>query len=175
MGSVVLLNLFRFVALIALQVVLFKNVGYYNLATPFPYILIIFLLPINIPNFILFLLAFATGLTVDAFYDSIGVHAAACVALAWFRIFFHKITLDVDAQNSFETPALGNMGSKWFLSYIAIGTVVHHIVLFHVEYFSFSNYLSTLLSILLSSIFTILLILLISLLVYRRKSRLLGN
>lgn len=175
MGRIILYNIIRFVALIALQVVLFKNIGYYNLATPFCYILIIFLLPINIPNFILYLLAFATGLCVDAFYDSIGVHAAACVALAWFRIFFYKITLDVDAQNSFETPSLGNMGSKWFLSYIAIGTLVHHIVLFHVEYFSFSNYFSTLFSILLSSIFTILLILLISLLVYKRKSRLLGN
>ncbi|GAA4136424.1 rod shape-determining protein MreD [Sphingobacterium kyonggiense] len=175
MGRVIIFNLLRFVALIALQVVLFKNIGYYNLATPFPYILIILLLPINIPNFILFVLAFATGLTVDAFYDSIGVHAAACVALAWFRLFFFKITLDVDVQNSFETPSLGIMGSKWFLTYAAIGTLVHHIVLFHVEYFSFSNYLSTLFSILLSSIFTILLTLLISLLIYKRKSRLLGN
>jgi len=175
MSRILLLNILRFVALIALQVVLFKNIGYYNLASPFPYILIIFLFPISTPNFILYVLAFLTGLTIDAFYDSIGVHAAAGVALVWFRIFFYKITLDVDAQNSFDTPSLGNMGSKWFFSYISIGTLIHHIVLLHVEYFSFSNYQSTLLSILLSSIFTILLIMLISLLGYKRKSRLLSN
>ncbi|VTQ03256.1 rod shape-determining protein MreD [Sphingobacterium daejeonense] len=175
MGRLIIFNVLRFVVLIAMQVVLFKNIGYYNLATPFPYILIIFLLPIGTPNFILYILAFLTGLTVDAFYDSIGVHAAACVALAWYRIFFHRITLDVDVQDSFETPSLGNMGSKWFISYISIGTLIHHIVLLHVEYFSFSNYLSTLLSILLSSIFTILLIILISILIYKRKSRLLSN
>ena len=175
MGRTIIANIIRFVILIAIQVVLFKNIGYYNLASPFPYILIIFLLPIGIPNFMLYILAFVTGLTVDAFYDSVGVHAAACVALAWYRIFFHQITLDVDVQGTFETPALGNMGSKWYLSYIAIGTMIHHFVLFHVEYFSFQNYLSTLLSILLSSIFTILLIILISVLIYKRKSRLLSN
>ena len=165
MGKVIIFNIIRFIVLIAMQVVLFKNIGYYNLATPFPYILIIFLLPIGTPNFVLYVLAFLTGLTVDAFYDSIGVHAAACVALTWYRIF----------QDSFETPSLGNMGAKWFLSYISIGTLIHHFVLLHVEYFSFSNYLSTLLSILLSSIFTILLIILISILIYKRKSRLLSN
>ncbi len=175
MGKVIIFNIVRFIVLIAMQVVLFKNIGYYNLATPFPYILFIFLLPIGTSNFLLYLLAFITGLTVDAFYDSIGVHAAACVALVWFRIFFCNITLDVDVQGSFETPSLGIMGNKWFFSYISIGTLIHHIVLLHVEYFSFSNYLSTLFSILLSSIFTILLIILMSLLFYKRKSRLLGN
>ncbi|MCT1524409.1 MULTISPECIES: rod shape-determining protein MreD [Sphingobacterium] len=175
MGKVFIFNIVRFIVLIAMQVVLFKNIGYYNLATPFPYILIIFLLPIGTPNFILYLIAFLTGLTVDAFYDTIGVHAAASVALVWFRTFFFNITLDVDVQGSFETPSLGIMGNKWFFSYISIGTLIHHIVLLHVEYFSFNNYLSTLFSILLSSIFTILLIILMSLLFYKRKSRLLGN
>src|SRR5690606_3811192 len=116
------------------QVVLSKTIGYYNLATPFPHILFIFLLPISTPNFILYVIAFLTGLTVDAFYDSLGVHAAACVALVWFRTFFCNITLDVDAQNSFETPSLGIMGNKWFFSYISIGTLIHHLVLLHVEY-----------------------------------------
>ncbi len=175
MGRIIIYNLLRFIVLIALQVVLFKNIGYYNLASPFPYILILFLLPINTPNFLLYVFAFITGICVDAFYDSLGVHAAACVGLIWFRIFFHTITLDVDVRGTSETPSLGNMGLKWFLPYIAIGTLIHHLILIHVEYFSFANYLNTLLSILLSSIFTILLIMLISLLIYKRKSRLLGN
>lgn len=175
MGRVFFFNIVRFIILIAAQVVLFKNMGYYNLASPFPYILIILLLPIGTPNLLLYLLAFLTGLTLDAFYDSIGLHASACIALVLFRIFFHNITLDVDVKNSFETPSLGNMGTKWYLPYIAIGTLIHHTVLFHVEYFSFTNYLSTAMTILFSSIFTILLIILISILIYKRKSRLLSN
>ena len=171
MGRLVVFNILRFIALILLQVVLFKNIGYYNITSPFPYILIIFLLPIGISNFVLYLLAFFTGLTVDAFYDSIGVHAAACVVLAWFRIFFYRITLEVEVRESFETPTWHEMGFKWFSPYIFFGCLAHHFILFLVEVFSFKNFHFTLISTLLSSIFTFLIILLISLLFYQRKSR----
>ena len=45
MGRVFFFNIVRFIILIAAQVVLFKNMGYYNLASPFPYILIILAAP----------------------------------------------------------------------------------------------------------------------------------
>lgn len=172
MASVFVFNIIRFVILIILQVVIFKNIGYYNIATPFPYILIILLLPTGISNFVLFSLAFLTGLTVDAFYDSIGIHATACVALAWFRIFFHRITLEVEEQDSLNTPSWGNMGFRWFSTYLLFGTFIHHLILFFVEVFSFQNILYTLASAFFSSLFTIVVILIISLITYNRKSRL---
>lgn len=174
MARVIVFNIIRFLVLILLQVAVFKNIGYYNIAALFPYILIILLLPTGISNFVLFLLAFLTGITVDAFYDSIGVHAAACVALAWFRIFFHKITLEMDEQASFQTPSWGNMGFKWFSTYLFLGTFIHHFVLFLTEVFSFQNILYTLASILFSSLFTVVVILIISLITYNRKSRLIN-
>ncbi|WP_231389964.1 rod shape-determining protein MreD [Sphingobacterium pedocola] len=160
--------------LIVLQIALFKNMGYYSLATPFPYILILFLLPIGTSNLLLYIFAFLTGLTIDAFYDTIGVHAAACVALIWFRIFFHKITLETDVINSFETPTWSEMGFKWYSTYVLLGTLVHHLVLYIVEVFSFQNILYTLASVGLSSIFTIVIIFIIGVLTYKRRSRL-GN
>lgn len=171
MGKVIVVNIIRFIVMVLLQVVLFKNIGYYNVATVYPYLFFIFLLPIGLPNLMLFLISFLTGLTIDAFYDSIGVHAAACVGLALFRIFFHQITLEIEAKGSFNTPSWGEMGFKWFLSYIFFGTFVHHFFLFLVEAFTFSNFLYTVASTVLSSIFTTGIILLISLLVYKRKSR----
>ncbi|WDF70146.1 rod shape-determining protein MreD [Sphingobacterium oryzagri] len=171
MGKVIIFNAIRFFVVVLLQVALFKNIGYYNLASVFPYIFFIFLLPIGLPNVVLFVTAFLTGLTVDAFYDSVGVHAAACVALALFRTFFHKITLEVEIKDSFNTPSLGEMGTKWFLPYVFFGTLIHHLTLFLVETFSFTNFLYTLASIILSSIFTVSVIFLMSLLVYKRKSR----
>lgn len=171
MGKIILINSIRFIIMVLFQVALFKNIGYYNVATTYPYIYILFLLPIGLPNLLLFLIAFLTGLTVDAFYDSVGVHAAACVSLVLFRIVFHKITLEVELKQSFITPSLGVMGTKWFLSYIFFGTLIHHLFLFLVESFTFSNFLYTLASTVLSSIFTTCIILLMSLLVYKRKSR----
>lgn len=174
MGKIIIFNIIRFIVLIILQVAVLKNIGYYNLAVTFPYILIILLLPIGISNLTLYVLAFLTGLCVDAFYDSIGIHAAACVALAWFRIFFHKITIELDDQESFNTPSWGNMGFKWFSTYILFGTLIHHFILFFIEAFSFHNILQILLSIILSSLISILVIFIISLLTYQKKSRILS-
>ena len=171
MSKVLISNIARFIVLLLLQIALFKNIGYYNVVAAFPYILIILLLPIGLPNLLLFFLAFITGLTVDAFYDSVGVHAAACTVLALFRIFFHKITLEVEIKDSFNTPSIGEMGTKWFLSYIFFGSLLHHFCLFMMETFSFSNFLHTLASTILSSIFTVCVLLLIGLLTYKRKSR----
>lgn len=175
MAKIIIYNIIRFILLVALQVALLKNIGYYNIATPFPYILAILLLPLGIPNFLLYLLAFLTGLTVDAFYDTMGVHAAACVALAYFRIFFLNITLEVDQRDSFITPTWGNMKFKWYSTYIVLATLVQHLILFIIEVFSFQNILQTLFSALLSSVFTICIIYVISLLTYSNKNKISNN
>ncbi|MFZ4860819.1 rod shape-determining protein MreD [Sphingobacterium sp. Mn56C] len=171
MAKIVIYNILRFVVLLVLQIAVLKNIGYYNIVAPFPYILIILLLPIGFPNILLYSLALLTGLSIDAFYDSLGVHAAACVAMAFFRIFFQNITLEVDEKQSMDTPNWGNQGFKWFATYIVLSTIIHHLVLFLLETFSFSNILQTLSSALLSSLFTIVLIFLFSLLTYRGKKR----
>ncbi|NGM73819.1 rod shape-determining protein MreD [Sphingobacterium sp. SGL-16] len=171
MGRIIIFNIIRFLVLLILQVAVLKNIGYYNIAVAFPYILIILLLPIGLPNLLLYTLAFLTGLSIDAFYDSIGIHAAACVAVAYFRIFFHKITIELDEQESFNTPSWGNMGFKWYSTYIVLSVLIHHVVLFFVEAFSFYNFIHTLLSIALSGVFTLILIFVISLLTYHKKSR----
>lgn len=174
MAKIIIYNVIRFVVLLILQVAVLKNMGYYNLAVAFPYIFIILLLPIGLPNIILYILALLTGLSIDAFYDSLGVHAAACVALAFFRIFFHKITIELDEQNSFNTPSWGIMGFKWYFTYVLFSVLIHHTVLFIIEVFSFKNFLSTLESIGLSSLFSLIIIFVISLLTYHKKSRVLG-
>ena len=172
MAKVMIQNVLRFLAMIAIQVVLFKNIWYYNLASPFPYILIILLLPLSTSNFFLYLLAFGTGLAVDAFYDSLGIHTAACVALAWFRIAFVRVTLEMDVRQSSNSPSWGELGSKWYVSYVFFSILIHHFVLFVIEVFSFHNFLQTIGSIVLSSLSTFVIVMLISLLFYKRKSRL---
>jgi hypothetical protein len=76
MSRIILINLIRFVMLVLLQVFLLKNITLYNLSTPYLYILFILLLPFETPNLVLFALAFVLGLTIDAFYDTPGLHAA---------------------------------------------------------------------------------------------------
>lgn len=171
MGRILFSNMSRFIVLVLLQVFLLKNIGYYNLATPFLYILFILLLPFGIPNGLLFLLAFLTGLTVDIFYDTLGLNAAACTVLAYVRVIFISVTVQRDGFDNEPEPSLGIMGFRWFFFYAIILTFFHHLVLFTFETFRFSEYSYTLIRIILSSLFTVILILVAEFIFFRKKVR----
>ncbi len=145
--------------------------GYYNLAVPFLYILFILLLPFKIPNGLLFLLAFFTGLTVDVFYDTLGLNAAACSVLAFVRIIFISLTVQRDGFDNEPDPSLGIMGFRWFIFYAIILTFSHHLILFTFETFSFYEFGYTLLRVIFSSLFTVILMLLAEFIFFRKKMR----
>lgn len=171
MSRIILINLIRFVLLVFFQVFLLKNVSLYNLSTPYLYILFILLLPFEIPNGLLFALSFILGLTVDAFYDTPGLHAASCVLLALVRILFISVTVQKDGFDNEPEPTLSIMGFRWFFSYALILTLFHHFFLFNLEVFRFSELEYTLTRFLLSSIFTVFLMLVSGLLFFRKKER----
>jgi len=171
MSRAILLNLVRFVVLVFLQVFLLKNVTLYNLSTPYFYILFILLLPFDTPNLLLFPLAFILGITIDAFYDTPGLHAASCVLLAFVRILFISITVQKEGFDNEPEPTMSVMGFRWFFTYALILTLFHHFFLFNLEVFRFSEIPYTLSRFVLSSIFTVFLMLLTGFLFYRRKER----
>lgn len=171
MGRALIINSIRFIILIVTQVFLLKNIGYYNLSIPYLYILFILLLPFGIPNGILFLLAFLTGLTIDVFYDTLGLNAAACTVLAFVRIVFINLTVQRDGFDNEPDPSLGIMGFRWFVFYAIILTFFHHLILFSFETFKFSELGYTLIRVLLSTLFTVLLILITEFAFFRKKVR----
>jgi hypothetical protein len=171
MSKVIPANLIRFVVLIFIQAFLLKNTGYYNLAVPFLYILFILLLPFGISNFFLFLLAFLTGLTVDMFYDTPGINAAACTVLALVRVLFISITVQRQGFENEPEPRLGIMGFRWFFFYSIFLTLFHHTTLFLLETFTFASLNYTLVRIVLSSILTVFLILVAEFIFFRKRER----
>ena len=171
MARIFLVNGLRFILLIFAQVFLFKNIAYYGLASPFPYILFILLLPIRIPNLLFFLLAALCGLTVDIFYDTLGIHTAACVTLAWMRVNFFNVTLQPEDHEAMATPGIGEMSFRWFFIFVFTLTFIHHFVLFFLEVFSFRHFFTTLSSILFSCIFTVIIIFLLEFVFYKQKRR----
>jgi rod shape-determining protein MreD len=171
MSRVIIINLVRFILLIFLQVFLLKNISLYNLSTPYLYILFVLLLPFEIPNLLLFLLAFILGLTIDAFYDTPGLHAASCVLLAFVRVLFISITVQKDGFDNEPEPTLSIMGFRWFFTYALVLTLFHHFFLFNLEVFRFSELEYTLTRFILSSVFTVFLMLVSGLLFFRKKER----
>lgn len=171
MGRTIFINIVRFIALIFVQVFLLKNIGFYNLSIPFPYILLILLLPFETPNWLLFLLALTLGLTVDAFYDTVGLHAAACSVLALVRVIFINVTVERQGYENEPEPRLGIMGFRWFFIYSVVLTVFHHLTLILLEAFGFFDLRYVLIRILLSSIFTVFLMIISEFIFFRKKER----
>jgi rod shape-determining protein MreD len=171
MSRTILNNLFRFLILVFMQVFLLKNITLYDLSTPYLYILFILLLPFETPNFLLFPLAFLLGLTIDAFYDTPGLHAASCVVLAFVRVLFISITVQKEGFDNEPEPTLSVMGLRWFFTYALVLTLAHHFFLFNLEVFRLSEIPYTLTRFLLSSIFTVFLMLLSGFLFYRKRER----
>ena len=165
------IHIFRFILLAFIQIFLLKNIGYYNLATPFLYVLFILLLPFKTPNWLVYLLAFCMGLTIDTFYDTLGLHALACTFMAWARIIFISITVSTEDRETEPQPGMSEMGFRWFLIYSLTLIFVHHLALFSFEIFRLSGFGEALLSTLLSTIFTLFLVLLSQFVFYRKKSR----
>jgi len=171
MSRAIIINLVRFVVLVFIQVFLLRNLALYNLPVCYPYILFLLLLPFGIPNILLFSLAFITGLSIDAFYDTPGLHAASCVILAFVRILFINITVSKEGFDNEPEPTLSVMGIRWFLAYTVTLTLVHHFFLFVIESFSLSGLQYTIGRFLASSFFTIILILISGTIFFRRKER----
>lgn len=171
MGRAILINTIRFILLIATQVFLLKNTGYYNLSVPYLYILFILLLPFNTPNALLFLLAFVTGLAVDVFYDTLGLHATACSVMAFVRIIFISVTVQRDGFDNEPEPRLGIMGFRWFVLYAIILAFFHHLILFTFETFRIAEIGHTLVRVLLSTLLSTFLILVTEFVFYRKKVR----
>ena len=171
MSRAIIINLVRFIVLVFLQVFLLKNITLYNLSTPYLYIMFILLLPFETPNLLLFALSFLMGITIDAFYDTPGLHAASCVLLAFVRILFISITVQKDGFDNEPEPTLSIMGIRWFFTYALILTLFHHFFLFNLEVLRLSEIPYTLSRFVLSSIFTVFLMLLTGFLFFRRKER----
>lgn len=171
MGVSILINILRFFLLVFIQVFFLKNTAFYNLTTPHLYILFILLLPFETPNFILFTLAFILGITIDVFYDTLGLNAAACTVMALVRVLFISVTVQKQGFDNEPEPRLGLMGFRWFMFYTTILTIFHHLILISFEVFRFSDMPYILLRVILSSAFTISLILVAEFIFFRKKVR----
>lgn len=155
-----------FVLLAFLQVIIFNNIQFSGYINPYIYILFILLLPVEIPAWILLILAFLGGSLIDVFSGSPGMHSFATVLIAFIRpVVLRGISIR-EGNESGQSPAMATYGFRWFLIYTSVMVIIHHTALFYLEVFRFADFFRTLLRVLLSSLFSIIFILLIE---YNRR------
>ena len=150
-----------FILLVLLQVLLFNNIQFSGYVNPYVYILFILLLPIDVPSWLLLILSFVTGLIIDFFSGSPGMHTSATVLAGFVRPYILRIVSPRDGYESGSDPSMLNYGFRWFFFYALLVVLVHHTALFYLEVFRFEEFFRTMLRVLLSSIFSMTFILLI--------------
>jgi rod shape-determining protein MreD len=154
MNSALLVNIFRFIMLLAIQVVIFNNMNFLGYISPYPYLLYIILYPVNSNRSGLIISSFLLGITMDMFCNSGGVHAASSLILAYYRPYIFKFSFGLSYE--YQTIKLNDSLTPERFSFILVSVVLHHTVLFILEAFQFKFIWDTLLRILFSSIFTII-------------------
>jgi hypothetical protein len=166
-----IIHVVSFVLYLAFQILFLKNIVLFNSAFCFIYIAFLLLLPVETGKLLLMFMGFVMGIIVDTFYDSLGLHAFACV----FIMFLRNVWLAwLTPQGGYDTgtaPDVASNGVQWFLVYSMPLILIHHLLLFFIEVGGFQYVGFTLLKVLASTVFTGLMIVLIQFL-FPGKSRL---
>lgn len=156
-----------FIVLVLTQGLILNNIELGGYINPYLYVLFILLLPFETPPWITLLVAFILGLSVDTFTSTLGIHTSATVFLAFARKYVLKL---IEPRGGYEfgtEPQLQYMGLNWFLIYSVFLVFLHHLFLFFVESFKFSQFFSTMGRVLVSSFFTLILVFIVQLFNYK--------
>ena len=157
-----------FFLLILLQILLFNNIEFSGYVNPYVYIMFILLLPVEIPAWLLLILSFLTGLIIDIFCGSPGMHTSATVLAGFVRPYVLRLISPRDGYEPGSDPSMMIYGFRWFLLYTLIIVLIHHFALFYLEVFRFTDFFRTFLRVILSSLFSIVFILLLE---YTRRGK----
>src|SRR6056297_1010500 len=161
-------NIVRFIVILLVQVLLLDNVllgGYLN---PYFYVLFILLMPFETPRWVLLVAGFFLGLSVDLFTNTLGMHTAATVLVAFMRPWVLSIFAPRDGYEPDTFPRIYYYGFSWFAGYAAILTFIHHFALFYIEVFHFQYFFNTFLRVILSTALTTSTIILSQYFIFRK-------
>lgn len=152
------------------QVLVFNNLHLFGFVNPYFYIVFILTLPFGTGRLPLMLWSFGLGLLIDLFCSTPGMNAAACTLIGFIRPYLIEATTSTDDLQHDDLPTMGLMGPEWYLRYMLVLVLAHHLLLFVVEQFDAFHFWPMLLRILTSSLATMLTILLAQLFLNSPKS-----
>ncbi len=136
-------NIFRFVVLVTVQVLLFNHVQFLGFVNPYVYVLFILSLPVKTYRWLVLLLSFLLGITVDAFSDTLGLHAFACVLAGFLRDPLVRL-FGAAGEEYNVTPSPATFGTANYVKYASVLIVVHHLAIYFLEAFSLAHFHFTL-------------------------------
>jgi rod shape-determining protein MreD len=113
------------------------------------------LLPFDVPHILQITIGFFLGITVDIFYDTLGIHAASCVLIGYMRPYIINILTPKGGYDKVSEVSVITMGFQWIFTYAAIIILIHHFTLFVLEMWGIKLILPLVSKTLASSLFTL--------------------
>jgi hypothetical protein len=159
--SDLLRNIIRFVLLLFLQVYVLDNIPpLHRFIIPVIYFVFILWLPFSVSRFWLLIIGFVTGLTLDYFSYTPGLHAAACVLVAYIRPFLvNLLTPKEAAEFNYREPSAKAMGWAPYSVYVFVLTILHHGYLVFLEWLQFGSFFDFIIKVIATTAISMLLIL----------------
>jgi hypothetical protein len=111
--------------------------------------------PVETNPLLMMAIAFAMGLGVDIFYDSMGLHAMASVFMVYVRGYWLARITPQGGYDRNSLPTLAMNGVQWFVVYALPLVFLHHAVLFFAEAGGTDYFWFTFFKVLLSTLFTV--------------------
>lgn len=134
-------NTIRLAIFILVQVYILNKIPHlHRFITPYLYYLFILWLPFSISRFGLMFIGFITGLILDYFMTTPGLHAAACVLIAYIRPFVINILIPKDTSEfNYKEPSAQAMGWAPFAVYVFFLSLLHNGYMIFLEWLDFGN------------------------------------
>lgn len=153
-------NTFRLLIFILVQVYVLNKIPHlHRFIVPYLYFLFILWLPFGISRLGLLVTGFAAGLLLDYFTNTPGLHAAACVLIAYIRPFIITVLIPKDSTEfNYREPSPRAMGLAPYAVYALVLTLLHNTYLLLLEFLHFGTFLDFILKVLSTTGISLLLI-----------------
>lgn len=151
-------KIIKWACFILIQTILIRHLVLWDTIFCFIYLAPLLYIRMDINRSYYMLLGFLTGFFMDLFYDTLGIHAAACVIMCFCRSYVVNLFTPIGGYDEGFSISIHYPGVRWFVTYSAILLFVHHLVLFYVEASSFNMFFYTFLKVVCSTIMSFSLI-----------------
>lgn len=163
-------NILRLIVFLLVQVFVLNKIPFlHQFIVPYLYFLFVLWLPFSVSRPALLVIGFFTGLLLDYFMWQPGLHAAACVLIAYIRPYIITLLIPKDTDEfNYREPSPKAMGWAPYTVYALVLTVIHHFYLTLLEWLHFGTFLQFIIKVGATTAISMLLIFTVELLFPRK-------
>ena len=162
-------QILNLILLLLVQLPLIHRVVLFDKAFGFFYVGFLLLLPQTLSRSYLMVIGFLSGLLVDVFTNTPGIHAAASVFVMFIRSFWLNVVTD-DAQE-ITNLNISSLKKSGFIYFIFPLVFAHHFLIFTIENGGFHLFWMVLSKVLFSAIFSMVVIFTINFVITPTRGR----